>query len=75
MLWQPLITKTNDHTSSKSLKVDIKWEVHKRTRQGVSAKLELYIYRIHMVHATSLCLPHFLLKATMLYTYALTSSF
>ena len=31
MLWQPLITKTNDHTSGKSLKLDIKWEVHKRT--------------------------------------------
>ena len=31
MLWQPLITKTNDHTSSKSLKLDIKWEVYKRT--------------------------------------------
>jgi len=44
MLWQPLITKTNDHTSSKSLKLDIKWEVHKRTQQGVSAKLESYIY-------------------------------
>ena len=54
MLWQPLITKTNDHTSSKSLKLDIRWEVHKRTRQGVSAKLESYIYRIHMVHATLL---------------------
>ena len=37
LLWQPLITKTNDYTSSKSLKLDIKWEVHKRTRQGVSA--------------------------------------
>ena len=44
MLWQPLITKTNDHTSGKSLKLDIKWEVHKRTWQGVSAKLESYIY-------------------------------
>jgi len=44
MLWQPLIIKTNDHTSGKSLKLDIKWEVHKRTRQGVSAKLESYIY-------------------------------
>jgi len=44
MLWQPLITKTNDHTSSKSLKSDIEWKVHKRTRQGVSAKLESYIY-------------------------------
>jgi len=52
--------------------VDIMWEVHKRTWQGVSAKLESYIYRVHMVHATSLCLPHFLLKTTMLYTCALT---
>jgi len=71
-LWQPLITKTNDHTSSKSLKLNIRWEVHKRTRQGVSAKLESYIYRIHMVRATSSYLPHFLLKATMLYTCVLT---
>ena len=37
VLWQPLITKTNDHTSGKSLKLDIKWEVHKRTRQGASS--------------------------------------
>jgi len=44
VLWQPLITKTNDYTSGKSLKLDIKWEVHKRTQQEVSAKLESYIY-------------------------------
>ena len=44
MLWQLLITKTNNYTSSKSLKLDIKWEFHKRTQQGVSAKLESYIY-------------------------------
>ena len=31
MLWQPLDTKSNDHTASKSLNIDIKWEVHKRT--------------------------------------------
>ena len=37
VLWQLLITKTNDYTSGKSLRVDIKWEFHKRTRQGVSA--------------------------------------
>ena len=74
LLWQPLITKTNDYTSGKSLRVDIKWEVHKRTQQGVSAKLESYIYRIHIVHATSSYLSHFLLKATMLYTYVLMSS-
>ena len=44
MLWQPLITKTNDYTSGKFLRSDIEWEVHKRTQQGVSAKLEFYIY-------------------------------
>ena len=37
MLWQQLITKTNDYTSGKSLRVDIKWEFHKRTQQEVSA--------------------------------------
>jgi len=74
LLWQLLITKTNDHTSSKSLKLNIKWEVHKRTWQGVSAKLESYIYQIHLVYATTSCPPHFLLKATILYTCALMSS-
>ena len=63
--------KTNDYTSSKSFRLNIKWEVHKRTRQEVSAKLESYIYKVHMVHATTSCPPHFLLKATMLYTCAL----
>ena len=53
MLWQPLITRTNDNTSGKSLKLDIKWKVHKRTRQGVSAKLKSYIYQVHLVHATN----------------------
>jgi len=33
VLWQPLITKTNDHTSSKSLKLNIKWEVHKKNKR------------------------------------------
>ena len=75
LLWQLLITKTNNHTSGKSLKLDIKWEVHKKTRQGVSAKLESYIYKVHMVHATFSYPPHSLLKAIMLYTYALISSF
>ena len=51
--WQPLITKTNDYTSSKSLKLDIKWEVHKRTQQGVSAKLESYLYKTCLVCATN----------------------
>ena len=38
------ITKINNHTSSKSLKSEIEWKVHKRTQQEVSAKLESYIY-------------------------------
>ena len=53
MLWQPLIIKTNNYTSGKSLNIDIKWEVHKRTRQGVSAKLESYLYKTCLVCATN----------------------
>ena len=70
---------------SKSLKVDIKWEIHKRTQQGVSAKLESYLYYYMLVcatnnyacphvHAISLCSSHFLLKATMCTSCALMSS-
>ena len=72
--------------ASKALIRQSSGENHKRTRQGVSAKLESYIYKVHMVratnnyacpyvHATISCLPHFLLKATILYTCALTLSF
>ena len=72
--------------TSKSLRSDIIWEFYKRTWQGVSAKLESYIYKVYMVHATNnytcpyvhattSCSSHSLLKATMLYAYALTSSF
>jgi len=53
VLWQPLVTKTNDYTSGKSLNMNIKWEVHKRTQQGVSAKLESYIYKTCLVCATN----------------------
>jgi len=53
LLWQPLVTKTNDYTSGKFLNMDIKWEVHKRTRQGVSAKLESYLYKTCLVCATN----------------------
>ena len=31
VLWQPLITRTNDHTNGKYLRMDIKWKFHKRT--------------------------------------------
>jgi len=54
VLWQPLITRTNDHTNGKSLRMDIKWEFHKRTRQGVLAALLLYLYKLHVVHATTI---------------------
>ena len=60
--------------ASKALSRQSSRENYKRTRQGVSAKLESYIYKVHMVHATISCLSHFLLKTTMLCTYALTSS-
>ena len=44
---------------SKSLRMDIMWEVHKRTRQEVSAKLEFYIYKTCLVRATNkLSLPY-----------------
>jgi len=72
--------------ASKALSRQSSGENHKRTRQGVSAKLESYIYKVHMVHATNnyaypyvhattSCPPHSLLKTTMLYTCALTVKF
>ena len=67
------------HKAVNLLISDLEWEVHKRTRQEVSTKLESYIYKVHIVyatnnyvcpyvHATISCPPYFLLKATMLYT-------
>ena len=53
LLQQLLVTKTNDYTRGKSLNMNIKWEVHKRTRQEVSAKLESYIYVLYMVCANN----------------------
>ena len=47
---------------------------HKRTWQGASAKLESYLYCYRLVHATTSCLSHILLKATMCIPCALTSS-
>ena len=52
MLWQPLVTKTNSNTASKSLN-RISSGNHKRTQQEVSAVLLLYLYKVHMVHATN----------------------
>ena len=53
LLWQPLVTKTNDCTSGKFLNIDIKWEVHKRTQQEVSSILEFYLYKTCLVCATN----------------------
>jgi len=51
MLWQPLVTMTNSNKSNKSLS-RISSGDYKRTQQGVSAKLLLYLYKLYMVHAT-----------------------
>jgi len=48
--WQPLVTITNSNTNNKSLN-KISSEDYKRTQQGVSAGLLLYLYKLHMVHA------------------------
>ena len=40
-------------------------EKHKRTQQGASAKLESYLYCYILVCATTSCLSHILLKATI----------
>ena len=53
VLQQPLVIKTNDYTSGKSLNMDIKWEVHKKTQQEASSILESYLYKVHMVCATN----------------------
>ena len=39
---------------SKALSRQLSGENHKRTQQEVSAKLESYIYKVHIVHATIL---------------------
>jgi len=51
MLWQLLDTKPNSNTSNKSLSRILSRD-HKRTQQEVSAELLLYLYKLHMVHAT-----------------------
>ena len=52
--------------------------IYKRTRQGALTVLLLYLYNLHVVRATTMCLPHVpppcvYLKATLLPTCALTS--
>jgi len=51
VLWQPLVTMTNNNTSNKSLS-RISIGDYKRTWQEVSAGLPPYLYKLHMVCAT-----------------------
>ena len=52
LLWQPLVTMTNNHTSNKSLS-RISSGDHKRTRQEVFAVLLSYLYKLYIVYATN----------------------
>ena len=69
--------QTQDPMITQVVKLSVKQssgEKYKRTRQGVSAKLESYLYCYRLVHATTSCLPHVLLKAIMQTLCALISS-
>ena len=55
LLWQLLVTMTNNHTSNKSLSRILSRD-YKRTRQEVSAVLLSYIYYYMMVHAMTMLL-------------------
>ena len=52
MLWQPLITKTNSSTISKSL-IRISSGDYKRTQQRVPNILLPYLYYGYIVHANN----------------------
>jgi len=53
VLWQPLDQSPIAIQASKALNRQSSGENHKRTRQGVSVKLESYIYKTCLVHATN----------------------
>ena len=82
MLWQPLITKINDHTSGKSLSGissgEFTRELDKESLLNLSliyTKSSWSVLLIINPALMSMLLPHVRLKATMLYTCALMSSF
>ena len=52
MLWQPLITKTNSSTTSKSLS-RISSRNYKKTQQEVPDILLPYLYNRYMVHGSN----------------------
>jgi len=81
VLWQPLITKINDHTSGKSLSGissgEFTRELDKESLLNLSliyTKSSWSVLLIINPALMSMLLPHVRLKATMLYTYALMSS-
>jgi len=47
-----IVATTNSNTNNKSLS-SISSGDYKRTRQGVSAELLLYLYKLQMVHVTN----------------------
>ena len=52
VLWQLLITKTNNNTMSKSLS-KISSQNHKRTQQEIPNVLLFYLYKVLMVCANN----------------------
>ena len=92
LLQQPLVTQGQLISPLAKLSSGLssnEWGNYKRTRQGALAALLFYLYKLYMVHATTICLPHVhplcfylmsyysstcvFLKATMLPTCVLTS--
>jgi len=60
MLWQPLVTQGQMISQWAKLSNGLssnEWENYKRTRQGVLAALLFYLYKLHVVYATTICLP------------------
>ena len=81
VLWQPLITKTNDLTNGKSLSWissgEFTRELNKESllnQSSIYTKFSWSVLLIINPALMSMFLPHVHLKATMLYTCALMSS-
>ena len=70
MLQQPLVTMTNSNIINKSLSRILSGD-HKRTQQGVSARLLPYLYKLQVVHANtnSPCSKVYILSISTLYIY------
>ena len=81
LLWQPLITETNDYTNGKSLSQILSGEFTREldkesllNQSPIYTKSSWSMLLIINPALMSMLLPHVCLKATMLYTCALISS-